>query len=608
MLRLGAVAPYLSVTVLQRTGDDPDIDFDVLRRFLRRTASDRGRALEARVQAESSLFEDDAPDVGQSNLLGQHGFTGLYGVSRVVSRRPSWAEEESGLVDTVNELTVAVWRNDLVAVYTDITTEAQFRYWVDKELAPFRFVSTDTFTGAFRGDGRMVWTRGVHRRRTTKADSKSLGGLRIQDALDPIDDGSFALTAAKIDYRPADDNAILRNAITFSGKSRVSWKKTASFAEFLAALSELLDALEKTLAAGSPPEELFPPLAVPETDLTKVHAAFDVMVTDPDEVRAQPNADDDRVARALLLRDTLLEVRGDPTSAKAYVDVGHGGSVAGTLTLTPGRHRDGFVMEVAYAGTPSASSIARDIKDAIGSGDLLTVYYESGHAFTGHQISRQNLTDHPFPNFEWADFTGFAITKEKPSAAGDQAIHDSIDRNRDDSLFAWVARRYGHDWLLCDDGAGEVADFLHLDNNGTLTAIHVKAADKASANRRIAVARFEQVVSQAEKNIRLLDNDTLVDRLNIPRIANPAAWHAGRRVPSSVFVTQLATRVASDKTKVIIVQPHLLRAVHDQARAAAEAGQATRDSRSLSILDTLLHTTRRTVTSRWDDLTVIGCN
>jgi hypothetical protein len=178
----------------------------------------------------------------------------------------------------------------------------------------------------------------------------------------------------------------------------------------------------------------------------------------------------------------------------------------------------------------------------------------------------------------------------------------------DDSLFAWVARRYGQDWLLCDDGAGEIADFLHLYNDGTLTAIHVKAADKASANRRIAVARFEQVVSQAEKNIRLLANDTLIDRLSTPRIANPAAWHAGRRVPSSEFVTQLATRVASDKTKVIIVQPHLLRAVHDQARAAAEAGQPTRDSRSLFILDSLLHTTRRTVTSRWDDLTVIGCD
>jgi hypothetical protein len=427
-LRLEELAPYLSVTVLQRTGEDPDVDFDALRRFLRRTASDRGRALEARVLAESSLGEDDV--VNEAGMLGEHGFTSLYGVSRVASRRPSWAEEESGLVDTVNELTVAVRRNDLVAVYTDITTEAQFRYWMGKELAPFRFVSTDTFTATFRGDGRMVWTRGVHRRRTTKADTKSLGGMRIQDALDPIDDGSFALTAAKIDYRPEDDKAILRNGITFSGKSRVSWKKTGSFPEFLIALGELLDALEKTLAAGGPPEELFPQLAVRETDLTKVHDAFDVMVADPDEVRAQPDADDDRVARAELLRDALLEVTGDPTSAKAYVDVGQGGSVAGTLTITPVQHRDGFTMEVAYASTPTASSIVRDIKDALGDGELLTVYYESGHAFTGRHISRQNLANHPFPNFDWADFTGIAITKEKPGVLGDQAIHDTIDRKR----------------------------------------------------------------------------------------------------------------------------------------------------------------------------------
>jgi len=69
----------------------------------------------------------------------------------------------------------------------------------------------------------------------------------------------------------------------------------------------------------------------------------------------------------------------------------------------------------------------------------------------------------------------------------------------------------------------------------------------------------------------------------------------------------LSMRVASDKTHVIIVQPHLLQAVHDRARTAARNGRPDRDSRSLVLLDNLLHSTRQTVRGLWDDLTVIGC-
>lgn len=81
-----------------------------------------------------------------------------------------------------------------------------------------------------------------------------------------------------------------------------------------------------------------------------------------------------------------------------------------------------------------------------------------------------------------------------------------------------------------------------------------------------------------------------------------------RRCPGSVidFIQQLHTRVRSDWTNVAIVQPHLLKAVHDRARAAIDAATATRDACSLMLLDNLLHSTHRAVTTRWDSLTVIG--
>jgi hypothetical protein len=173
-------------------------------------------------------------------------------------------------------------------------------------------------------------------------------------------------------------------------------------------------------------------------------------------------------------------------------------------------------------------------------------------------------------------------------------------------LFAWVVKRYSKDWLFCDDGAGEVADFLHLAEDGTLTVIHVKAANSLKPGRRIAVTRFEQVVSQAEKNSGfLMDNEALAERLSAPRAVKAATWYDGRRAAPAEFVEALRTRKRLDKTYVVIVQPHVLSAVHASARAAIDDGRPTHDSYSLMLLDDLLHSTRQTIDARSDGLMVI---
>jgi hypothetical protein len=70
-------------------------------------------------------------------------------------------------------------------------------------------------------------------------------------------------------------------------------------------------------------------------------------------------------------------------------------------------------------------------------------------------------------------------------------------------------------------------------------------------------------------------------------------------------VEALRTRKRLDKTYVVIVQPHLLHAVHTRARAAINDGRPTHDSYSLMLLDDLLHSTRQTIDARSDGLTVI---
>lgn len=605
---LASLTPYLSITVLLYLGDDPSTAFDALARFVRKSAHELGRAIDVNVRSEVTLSGQDIVD--DLGMLRELGFDDLYGLTREVRRLPSWAHGDSGLSDVVNELVIAVRRDNLVAIYGPVPRDAQLRRWIYHNDAPFRFLPQDVLASTFHGDGKMVWLRGVHRRQKSKADNKTLSGIRIQDALHPIEDSSYALSAANIDFQPDDETLLLRDRLTVSpDRSRISWKQTSYFGMFLTATAEALDLLDKSLVDPDDPEPLFTDLATTEKDLSKVRDAFDIVVTDPDILRGDPDADDAQVAAAELLLDALLEVRGDQGSAVAWIDVGYDGVPAGTLAIKPVPVRDSeFDLDVQFSGTVSHEPALQEIRDAVDDGgDVLNVYYQSGHTLTGRHIRRQRLTSRPFRNIRFEDFSGFEVTREKPLPKENQSLHESIGLEDDDSLFGWVVRRFNKDWLLCDDGAGEVADFLHLADDGTLTVIHVKAAGSHSLNRRIAVTRFEQVVSQAEKNVTFLDNDMLVDRLNSTRTMSSAAWHDGQRVPATEFVDQLATRLRSDKTFVVIVQPHLLHDIHEQARAAIDNGQPNRDSYSLMLLDDLLHSTRRTITGQCDDLKVIGC-
>ncbi|AGM08962.1 hypothetical protein [Amycolatopsis keratiniphila] len=600
---LAELTPTFSVSVLLCHPDaNPKGAFHSLVKFIRTALDWRGRAESVRCLGEVVLAESDRIE-GIGSLL-ELGIDGLYASARERRTMPSWSGEHQQVFDVANQLTVVVRRGPFVVIHTPVSDEA-LRKWLQRFNKLYRYLPSAILRRTFQGDGKTVWLRGVHRRRATKADSKTLGGLRIQEVLDD-EDSSFALSAAAIDYVPMDESAVVRGRLTVTpAKSRLYWKFRLDLPTFLAAATETVALIEKSLAV-EPPEEQFWQLAVPETDLANVYGAYDVTIAEPDELPDPADPDGDLTERAELLRNSFLEVHGDPKSPAFTAIVGCEGAGVGSLSIKPVARGDGFELEVRFAGTPSNDAMARRIRDAIGDGELLRIYYESGHTFDEYQVNLQNQTAPPFANLEFADFGAHRVNQEKPPVRGDQAIHDAIGLVNDYSLFAWVKTTYTTGWLVCDDGAGEVADFLHL-VDGTLTAIHVKGAQSTSSTRSVAVTAYQEVVAQAVKNLRLLDNPALVERFTTPRIARPAAWLDGtRQTDLSGFVTALGARTTLNKTKVVIVQPHLLRPVHDAARKAAEQGKPTRDSRSLALLDGLLRSARRTVISYWDDLTVIG--
>lgn len=599
---LAELKPYLTITVLECTSDDPAAAFAELAEFLHQSAQDRGRAQDAVARAGHALRAQDP--IESIGVLGEFGFDQLVCVSRQVTRPPSWVTKQAGLVDTEQQLTLALLRRHLVAVSSGITSEAALRRWVNAHGSLFRFVSPDVLAGTFTGDGKAIWLRAVTPPRSTKADTKAFTGLRIQDLLNPVENNSYLLSAAKVHRMPESPDAVVRNQLTYSpDRGRLSWQQTPDFVTFLRATAELLDELAKALAESEPPPMVFGGLAKAETDLGRVRFAVDVALADPDQLIGA-GEDEDLVEQARLLSELVFDVRGDADSAIAELDVTAGPSTA-TFRLRPVAVPGGFQFHVEQVGSAPVNRTLAAAREAIGAGGLLTVYYGSGHSCDGRAIYWRELVDTPYRDIRFEDFTGYKVTREKPKAKGDQAIHRAIGTKGDDSLFAWVLRHYSTGWLRCDDGAGEVADFLHLDG-GTLTAIHVKAAERDSAKRRIAVHPFEVLVSQAEKNMTLLRPEQLLTRLDPPRISTPAVWHDGRRVGHQGFLNELRKRNDTDRVEVALVQPHLTRAAHTNALLARVAGTRNQETYAMRLLDNLLHTARHTITSQCDEFVVIG--
>jgi hypothetical protein len=117
-------------------------------------------------------------------------------------------------------------------------------------------------------------------------------------------------------------------------------------------------------------------------------------------------------------------------------------------------------------------------------------------------------------------------------------------------------------WLACDDGAMELADFVHLDPTAQrITLIHVKGAgSKERAFSQVSVSDCEVVVSQGVKNIRHLIPANLADALK--RGANKdiarAVWFNGKRqADRKGMIAAIRKLPRSAQRTLLILQPRL---------------------------------------------------
>jgi hypothetical protein len=572
--------------------------------------------------------------IGRSPAHQDHQIEVAY-LHFVEVRTPTWTEDES-VSDTINQLVLLCRKNRHVAIcLSDNRFRSAIMANLDQDtgsglgaLAP---IDRGLINAAFvQGAARTLWLSGTHRRTTVKADSKILSGTDLGDALSPLEDQSYYFTAARCN---ADIPKIKTPVGTAPRGSRLWLGPTRDWGEFREAVTAILAHLGSVTEPDPAP---LPVIAVTPAKKTKVHGAFDMGMTPPELLSDDPSINN--IIQELMEKwayhsdFTVLKTDGPDFTAAVSLE----GRLLGTLEFTFNMDNpEHVVWEVS--GTAHSNEVKDLHKEAIHvckNRTWLKVWYDSGHTLSDGELFESRHRDIPFRGFQWGDFSrqckrggklqfvDFDITKEKPTKKSkgknkkEELDLENIGKTR--SLFCWVqnfwpnlssSTRLPRGWLACDDGAMEIADFIHLDSEHdppVLSLIHVKGAGGDAIGRGLSVSKYEVVTGQAVKNLRSLDQIILKGglRAGMKKKIGKAVWHNGRKSTRARMLEALDQLGMNYDRHVVIVQPHVTRTRHEDARE----NPSSQDAKRLVQLDMLLLSADASMHGAGATLTVIGDN
>jgi hypothetical protein len=470
------------------------------------------------------------------------------------------------------------------------------------------------------GEARQAALWGLHRTVKSKPDRKSLMGLDLKEAMDPFSDQTYRLTSAV-----SIDKKRTPQFLGLSLKRQRVWsQKGKKIAELSLLLNKLFHDLEAVdLTANVEPAGLD---QLGYRDLAKT--------SDPTAILAAANAFE-AAFRPLSTLDPLPEdddeaaKEGDIKAEKELAwftdgQVKFGATIAGTagftlevsrkderlatLTVTPVVEIDGVALSVSSQFHVPPTHPDLELFEALIEGEglsrRLAVWYDTGHVLVDRQVSLLEYRDVRFDAWTWRPLTvrGLAVevTQEKPTKPSqkdpNKKVADLEAIGQQQSLFDYCLedlprlippRTAGSPlWAICDDGSGEIADFIfYAPADRRLWLVHAKGADSDAAGRQISVAAYEQVVSQARKNLRYFDGPLLARELEDRGADKPLLWRDGVRLTGAAHAQarddicqQLRDTHFFEDRQLVVLQPHVSKISWEQARGLLSAGQDNHQS------------------------------
>ena len=595
VLNAAHLAPYISLQIVKCNGGDRARALPVIKSRL------MGLASKARGNHSRSVVADgvDIVTLEEGNPPDE-----VEAFSYVHRRPASWwhgpEDDDTAPPEQSTELIVLIRRGDYVAI-SGTEFRRQIEAWIRKDLAPFRLLPEWVLQQAFlAGRTKGLWLEGVHHRSSVKPDTKTTTGIDLRDTLSQ-QDSTYALNAGLGELADSPDRVALTGSAGTTPRKSVVWNKQAgSFTAFLQACVEVLDLIVETEETGRD-EAVFGQLAESVDDLSGVRGAYEVIVPVAGLLLDPSTAEDQQL---VTLASSITSVTGSD-SPNCTVGLGLNGNEAGRARINVQEYDGRIKLDVRTESTSDPSTFP-DLRDHLDDLGTLRIYYESGHVINGDRIYQPRIDAVPFRGWQFRTIEPFDIGREKP-ATNEPEIHALCGTDSDDSLFGWVTKAFSSGVLICDDGSGEMADFLHIDEERVLSLIHVKAAHSRSDRRGISASAYELVAGQATKNLLYLDHQRLLTRIDSTLTTARAAWADGERCSGrQSFRDALLKRRPSDPSQVVIVQPHVRESVYT---AALNSFPPTPDLLRLKLLDTILNTAASSIAENGGArLLVVGSN
>lgn len=589
--------PYLSVSLYRATGGAVASGelLSAVRDLARDNADKKG--------TERPRF----PAV-QDPSIESHGTTVAW-AHYVEKRSPSWYAGE-GIADTLNQLIIVASRGDLYALlFSDNglrgTVAKKILRATDGPFSRIRRLSSSEINKAFvESQVRTLWLSGTHRRTAIKPDSKILSGLELETSLDPLGDQTYYFSSVRSTISLSEHHTSAVVGASPTG-SRIWIGPTRSWEEFIVNVGLVLDRAADYMSDAARPDRPLPILASAITALDGIEQPYDLAFIVPEQVAdgAGPAGEDELRWLQQFGDAARFEVTAAAGSANFEADVYWAdvrlGRLAYEFEQTLGsdvrlkiRKMDGFDNEVRDA---EILKICRQPEN-------ITVYFDTGHTFSRGHFYETRFRDAMFSDWRWVSMADTAFWQEKP-LDGKRFAVENTGNAEDNSLFGMVAKHWPNleergqqtGWLVCDDGAMESADFIHINDISDppeLTLIHVKGSSSNNINRGLSVSDYEVVVGQAIKNLRHVDRGLLRDKLaaNAEGVLQSAVWYNGERQQNREALLAMLDGLGSNlKTKVVVFQPRVRLSVFNNIRDKMDSGDPPdSEVRRMQQLDALL--------------------
>ena len=575
---------------------------------------------------KSRRFQTIVDDAGQEETF----FWALLQYSE--TRRPPWCRNGDIKETRQHLITLGSFNDVLMLGFTDnAARNLVVRSIRTGGIEPFEslvpFKQQEIKRTLVESSVRTLWLSGIHRQSVVKPDSKTLSGIELEAAIDPLGDQSYYYSSIRSSVHGAGLTETDRPAIIgVSPKESRFWlSPTSSWDDFKTRSQSLLRHISQQLSDETGYAEILPMLAQVGGSLTDLHAPYDVAFVSP-ELQQAPDADESEENKWFQnFADTVrFDLDADQESADFTADVFWSETKLGRLRFEFNQNENAEPKLSISAEDWTEDESITELKNICTDPRYMNIYFDTGHTYSQGELYLTGFRDPSFNNWRWVemgrDETEFG--KEKPTQESGRGLNVAgIGLPDDKSLFGLVARHWPNlevrgpqtGWLVCDDGSMESADFIHIDVDvvpACVSLIHVKGSGSKSENRGLSVSDYEVVVGQAVKNLRYLDAANLATKLRSSKdgVLKDAIWRDGERQQNRDELIGILDAIGTNIEKhVYVLQPRVRKAVWEEIHEKISNGdKLSSDVLRLKQLDTLLQNASANCYGLATSFTVIG--